>query len=159
MMTSNYRLSVPLKAGLDNIKRLNLTVEAGIALDSEQLSHYGARIITAHAPYSRSGMGRLNIATVDDDFRGQSIKILEEHLHKASSFPSIQKVIMHCAPKRWHAESQAGGNIGVYERIIDGFIHLADMAAELNLTIVVENNRAYWNGIGDEGAKCLANTL
>ena len=149
-MPSNYRLSVPLKVGLDDTKRLDLTVEAGTKLDREELSPYGERIITAHAPFSRSGMGRLSIAAVDDDFRGKSIKILEEYLHEASRFPSLQKVIMHCAPKQWSAESQTGGNIGVYERLISGFQHLADVAAELNLTIAVENNRAYWDGIPDD---------
>ena len=148
-MLSNYSLSVPLKVSLDDIKRLNLTVEAGTTLDKEGLSPYGERIITAHALYSRSGMGRLNIAAVDDDFRGQSIEILEEYLLQASQFPSIQKVIMHCAPRRWYAESQMGGNIGVYERLIDGLQHLADVAAALNITIALENNRAYWDGIPD----------
>jgi len=150
MMLSNYSLSVPLKVSLDEVKRLNLTVEAGTTLDKETLSPYGERITTAHAPYSRSGMGRLNIAAVDDDFREESIKIIEGYIHQASQFSSIQKVIMHCAPKRWYAESQTGGNIGIYERLIDGLQYLANVAAKLDITIALENNRAYWDGIPDD---------
>ena len=147
--TLKYPLSAPLRVGIENLKRLNLNVEAGTRLNLEKLSPFTDVIVSAHAPYGKDGM-RLNIAAVDDDFRNMSIDYLIDYIDTARHLPHLKKVNMHCAPKRWQDAKQIGGWIGDYDRLIDAIRQVATFAGEHELSIVVENNRAYWDGISDE---------
>jgi len=143
-----YPLSAPLRVGIQNLKRLNLNVEAGTTLNLEELNPFYDVIVSAHAPYGKDGM-RLNIAAIDDDFRDMSINHLISYIETARHLPNLKKVNMHCAPKRWQDEKQIGGQVGDYDRLIDAIRQVATFAGEHELSIVVENNRAYWDGIPD----------
>jgi sugar phosphate isomerase/epimerase len=147
--TFKYPLSAPLRVGVENLKRLNLTVEAGTSLNLTELEPFYDRIISAHAPFGKDGM-RLNIAATDDDFRQMSLNYIIDYIDTARHLPNLKKINMHCAPKQWKAGGQTGGQVGDYDRLIDGIRQVAAFADEHGFEVVVENNRAYWDSIADD---------
>jgi len=139
-------LSGPMNAGAAELRRLGLATEVGQEIDREALEPFGGLVTSGHAPFGTGGM-RLNIAAVDDPFREKSIGMVAAYVEAAASVPSIRKVNIHAAPRRWCREAQTAGREGAYDRLIDALRRIGASAARHGIEIVVENNRAYWEGV------------
>ena len=69
-------LSAMMTQPLHEIKRLGLTVEGTDSAGLDDMKPYADVFATAHAPNTK-GRLRLNPAATEDDFREESIKIIE----------------------------------------------------------------------------------
>ena len=111
---------------------------------------------TAHAPFGfPKGFGfkgRLNIAAFDKELRAASLACLEEYLASSAQVPGIRLVNMHAAPRLWtdRHQDEDPEPAGEYAILIESLRQIADQATQSNLTITVENNRAYWDRVPDE---------
>ena len=145
---TRYSLSISAKAGREVLDRFGLKVEAPTRLDSKAVDPVADLVVTAHAPYSDSG-GRFSIADVDDGIREADIEKIAVYIKEAvERFPNLRKVNMHCSPKRWVYEDRV--LVGEYGRLIDAVRRLARVASSHGLELVVENNRAYWEGVSED---------
>ena len=144
-----YTLSAQTKAGIDNLKRLNLTTELGMNLGIDELRPFSALAVSGHAPTSKDGT-RLNYAAMDDDFRQMSIGEILSFIEIVRQFPRLEKVIMHSVPKQWLDENQVKVQYGDYNRMIDGIRQIADCAEKWGIKIALENSNAYFTGIADD---------
>ena len=63
-------------------------------------------------------------------------------------FPKLQKVNMHCSPKRWASDTRPLK--GDYDRLIDAVRRLSEVAAKHKIELMLENNRAYWEDVPDD---------
>ena len=143
-----YPLSISPKAGPEVMARFGLGAEAPTQLNPDVVDPIVDFVVTAHAPYS-AGRYRLSIADVDDAVREDSIGQIAAYVAAAADrFPNLKKVNMHCSPKRWvYADRTL---VGEYGRLIDAVRQLAAVAARHRLELVVENNRAYWEGVPED---------
>lgn len=155
---SPLALSCVSEAQPAEVGKRGLTMEVGDVLDSRRLAPEIVALATsAHAlfefPKGAPRTGRLNIAALDADWRRLSMQYLEEALVQASRLPRVRKVVMHAAPRFWAADGRLPESVaqavlltvGEYACFVESLRRLADKAARLNLEIVVENNRAYWD--------------
>ena len=147
--TLKHPLSAPLNAGIENLRRLNLFVEAGPSHGIEEIGPFLELVVSSHAP-GRIDDLRLNVAATDDEFRQKSIDCLLAYVDTARQFPKLRQVNIHPAPKRWLDESQTRGAHGDYDRLIDGCRQIADHAARWGTEIVLENYVTWWAGIPDD---------
>jgi len=145
---SGLGLSGVTKAGAEDLRRLGLLTEIGQKIHLDEASALGGRVASGHAPFGIEGM-RLNIAAVDDPFREMSIKMVTDYIESAAAVPSLRKVNIHAAPRRWHREAQTSGREGSYDRLIDALRRIGAAARRHGIEIVVENNRAYWEGVAE----------
>ena len=151
----SYENSIPLV----EVARRGLSLEAGDTLDPQHLPPAAAELATsAHAPFcfpATTPHRRLNIAALDADWRRLSLECLEDYFVRASRLPRIRKVIIHTAPRFWTTDGQLPQStgeaklltVGDYAYLVDSIRRLAGVAARLNLDIVLENNRAYWETV------------
>ena len=144
-----YTLSAQTKAGIDNLKRLNLTTELGMNLGIDELRPFSGLAVSGHAPTSKDGL-RLNYAAMDDDFRQKSISEILSFIEMVRQFPRLETVIMHSVPKQWLDENQVEVQYGDYNRMIDGIRQIADCAEKWGTKIALENSNAYFTGISDD---------
>lgn len=142
-------LSAMMTQPLHEIKRLGLTVEGTDSAGLDDMKPYADVFATAHAPYTK-GRLRLNPAATEDDFREESIKIIEDFIDITTNFPKLTQVNLHfgCLQRRDAAQTQ--GKEGDYNLQIKAFQRIADFAAERDKEIVLENSVAYWAGVPDE---------
>lgn len=147
MTKPKYPLSVPVKAGLENIEKLGLRAETSLRDNVMDYVGFSSVLYSAHAPI-KIGQELLNIAATDDKFRELSITTFKDYLDKCGTFSNIRQFNMHFAPKRWISDSQPRGQIGEYERHIESVRILADHAAGHDIEIVLENLNSYWNTNG-----------
>lgn len=141
-------LSIVWKAGREVADRFGLTVEAPTELNSEVVDPIADVVLTAHAPYSDS-LGRFSIGDVDDAVREDAIEKISAYIEEAvQRFPRLQKVNMHCSPKRWASDTRPLS--GDYDRLIDAVQRLSEVAGKHKIELMLENNRAYWEGVSDE---------
>lgn len=139
---------LPSKAGREVLTKYGFGAEAETRLDAQ--SHEGIEdlVRTAHAPYS-GPEGRFSIADVDDGLREEAIGRIEDYIEGAAArFPNLEKINMHCSPKRWADEDRPLQ--GDYERLIDAIRRIAAAGDRHGLIVAAENNRAYWEGVGKE---------
>jgi sugar phosphate isomerase/epimerase len=142
------RILLPCKAGRDVLVRYGFGAEASTTLDDSAHNGVEDLVKTAHAPYSGSE-GRFSIADVNDDLREEAIGRIEAYIEGAKArFPNLEKINMHCSPKRWASDDRPLK--GEYDRLIDGIRRVGAKADQHGLTVAVENNRAYWEGVGEE---------
>jgi len=141
-------LSIVWKAGCEVVDRFGLTIEAPTVLNPDVIDPIADVVLTAHAPYSDS-LGRFSIGDVNDAVREDAIGKITNYIEEAvQRFPKLQKVNMHCSPKRWASETRPLA--GDYERLIDAVRQLSDVAAKHNIELMLENNRAYWEDVSDD---------
>ena len=138
-----------MAAGIENLRRLDLTTEAKIYFGTDEIRPFSDLTISGHAPLLRDGM-RLNYAATDGDFRQMSIDEFLAYVDMARQFPRLKQINIHFSPKQWLDETQLAGRYGDYDRHIDGIRQIADYAARWGIEIVLENNNAYFDGIADE---------
>jgi sugar phosphate isomerase/epimerase len=140
-------LSISWKAGRKVADRFGLMVEAPTVLDADVVDLLADLVLTAHAPYS-DAEGRFSIADVNDEMREAAIGKIAAYIEDAAGrFPKLKKINMHCSPKYWASEERPLH--GRYERLIDAVRHLANVADKFKLELMLENNRAYWEGVPD----------
>jgi len=139
---------LPCRAGRDVLARYGFSAEAGTSLGDSASDDVADLVRSAHAPYS-NGEGRLSIADVDDSLRESAIVEIEDYIDKAHvRFPNLEKINMHCSPKRWASETRP--LTGDYTRLIDAIRRIGARAKTHGLVVVVENNRAYWEGVPED---------
>ena len=138
-----------MTAGIENLRRLGLTVEATAHLGLESLLPFADLLVSAHAPYLSSGL-RINIAATDAEHRKRGIDELVGYVDMVRRLPGIKQVNMHPAPRQWLDPSQTTGRHGDYDLLIDGIQRIAGYAAKFGIEIVLENNNSNWTGIGDD---------
>lgn len=108
---------LPCRAGRDVLARHGFGAEAGTSLGDSASEDVADLVRSAHAPYSNRE-GRLSIADVDDSMRESSIGQIEDYIDLAHvRFPNLEKINMHCSPKRWASETRP--LTGDYTRLID----------------------------------------
>lgn len=141
-------LSIVWKAGREVMDRFGLMAEAPTELKPTVVDPIADVVLTAHAPYSDS-LGRFSIGDVNDAVRNDAIGKITDYIEEAvRRFPKLQKVNMHCSPKRWASETRPLE--GDYERLIDAVRQLSKVAAKHGLLLMLENNRAYWEDVPDD---------
>ncbi len=139
---------LPCGAGREVLSRYGFGAEAGTRLGDSAQEGVEDLVLTAHAPFS-SKAGRTSIADVDDALRETGIAEIEAYIDGAhTKFPNLEKINMHCSPKRW--ASDARPLQGTYDRLIDAIRRIGDKADSHGLMVVVENNRAYWEGVSED---------
>ncbi|MCL0029293.1 sugar phosphate isomerase/epimerase [Dehalococcoidia bacterium] len=144
-----YPMAVPIKAGLENIKRFQLKAEAGMVNDIKAAGEFTDVLISAHAPSVMNGQ-RINVAATDATFRRMSIDHILAYIDAARRYPHVRQVNIHFAPKRWVDDTQTAGQESDYDLFVDGFREIAAFAAEHSIEIVMENNTAFWAGISED---------
>ena len=141
-------LLLPYGAGREVLERYGFGVEAPTSLKDPAIDPVADLVVSAHALYSKDGI-RLSIADVDDSRRSASIAEIVAYIEAAvSRFPNLRQINMHASPKRFLYEQFM--LLGDYARLIDAIREIATTAAKHGLNIVVENNRAYWDGVPDD---------
>jgi sugar phosphate isomerase/epimerase len=141
-------LLLPCRAGRDVLTQHGFRAEAGTKLSDPSIVGVEDLVVSAHAPYNNKD-GRLSIADVNDGLRETSISEIEAYVEAAQSlFPNLAQINMHCSPKRWASETRPLS--GDYDRLIDAIRRIAEGAGKYGLRVVVENNRAYWEGVPDD---------
>ena len=144
---TKYQLSVPEKAGVENLIRLNLTTEVGTPdIENNTLSDLA---ISGHAPGSTGGRP-LNIAATDEEFRRISIAELIGYVDLTRKLPRLKQVNIHPPPRQWLDESETVVRQSEYGLMIDGFRQIADDAARWGIEIVLENMIVHWARIADD---------
>lgn len=147
-LKTRYPLAIRCPGGREVMERFGLRGEAPPKFDLEVVRPVADLMVTAHAPYS-TGERRLSIADVDDAVREASIVHISEYIQTAvAELPNLQKINMHFSPKRWVYEDRT--LVGDYDRLIDAVRRLADLASRRRLDLVLENNRAYWEGVPED---------
>ena len=144
---TKYQLSVPEKAGIENVKRLGLTVETGWP-DLEEDTFWDLAI-SGHAPASTGGRP-LNIAATDDEFRQISIAEFRRYVEQVRKLPRLKQVNIHPPPKQWLDETETAVRQSDYGLMIDGFRQIAAHAARWGIEVVLENSTVDWTRIADD---------
>ncbi len=102
---------------------------------------------SAHAPGTKGGI-RLNIASVDDNYREESIAFIIDYIDRAKDFPKVRMINVHFSPRQWTDATQQ--HKGTYDRLIDGFKRIGRHCARYKLEMVLENNNSYYVGIAND---------
>ncbi len=133
------------------VVKYNMGIEVVRGFEEVALAEAADLAYSVHMPWSEPGIGRLNYAATDPDFRRLCMEMIEGRIvFAAENFPSARLVVIHGAPYRWVAHEHAGGRIGDYELFISALRELADFSAEHGLLLTLENNNAYWvNAAGE----------
>ena len=145
MSKLKYPLAVPVKAGLETINNYDLRSETSLRDDIEDYAEYSNVLFSAHAPIEVDGQ-RLNVASVDEEFKNYSIEVIKTYIDKCSVFPNLSQLNLHFGYKRWLLDSQIHGRIGDYENHILAVREIADYAYKYEIEIVMENLNSYWAG-------------
>ena len=144
-----YPLSAPMETGLEDLNRLGLTTEATAHRTVDYFRPFGGLAISGHAPYL-IGDQRLNYAAPEAEYREHCLGIMLEYVRSVSEFTRLKQVNIHPAPRHWVDKRQATGRTGDYDLMIDSIRQIADLAATLDIEIVVENNNVYWERVSKE---------
>ncbi|MBA12378.1 MAG: TIM barrel protein [SAR202 cluster bacterium] len=139
-----YPLAIPVKAGLELINKYKLRSETSLRDHVDDYLEYADVLFSAHAPIEIDGQ-RLNVASIDRDFREYSIDVIKTYIDKCAMFPNLTQLNLHFGYKRWFAEAQIQGRIGDYENHIMAIRDIADYASEYEIEIVMENLNSYWS--------------
>ena len=144
-----HPLGAPMKAGIDNLKRLGLNTESSANADLEEARQFSDVIVSTHAPWTVDGM-RLNYAATDEAFRRRSLDIILRHIDDSRTYPNLKQVNIHPPPKQWLDDEQTEGREGDYNLMIDAMRQVADYAAGVGVEIVVENLIFYYTDIPED---------
>ena len=133
------------------IVKYDMRVEVAKAYFDDALAEVAELVGSVHLPWNEADLGRLNYAAVDEEFRRASIeRIRDTIVFAAEHFPTAELTVLHGAPYRWIAHEHEAGRVGDYELFIAGLRELADLAAEHDLLLTLENNNCYWlNAAGE----------
>ena len=144
---TRYQLSAVEGTGVENLRRLGLTTELGLA-DSEKMAAFRDLAISGHAPQEKGGVP-LNIASTDHVIRQMSIVEFLGYVDLIRKLPRLKKMNMHPPHRQWVDEGQTSGQQGDYGLMIDGIRQIARAAARWGIEIVLENNEVDWSRIAD----------
>lgn len=136
----------------------SLFIEAGPDLDD---APPGDLVRAAHGPWYLPGQDqvRMHLGSTKPDVRSHAISLLETYIDGAHKmFPELQVVLSHPAPNNFPDPPARPGNdtlplrpdLASWDLMVESFRQLARHCAGLGLTLVVENNWAYWDGIADD---------
>jgi sugar phosphate isomerase/epimerase len=144
-MSTKYPLAIPVKAGIDVIKELSLRCETSLRDDINNYKEFSEVLFSAHAPIDVNGQ-RLNLASIDENFRRQSVERINGYIDSCSNFPNVAQLNLHFGYKSYE------GQEGRYDHHIDSIRSIAQHASRFGIEIVLENLNSYWqaNGISDE---------
>ena len=125
--------------------------EAPSAWEDEVVLPCAGFLVSAHAPFSKEG--RLNVGALDKEHRALSLQAIREYIERAASVPALHTIVVHPCPRLWdetRGKEHPLEAVGDYEVFIRSLQELAQLCGELGLDLVMENNRAYWEGIPDD---------
>lgn len=147
-MNTKYPLLLPCTAGRSVLDRYGFKAEAPTVLQPPVVDPVADLIVSAHAPFSDSS-NRYSIADVDDTIRSASIDAIVAYIKDAAErFPNLLQINMHASPKQFAYDTFT--LLGDYDRLIEAIRTIAAEAQRRDLLVVVENNRAYWDGVADD---------
>jgi sugar phosphate isomerase/epimerase len=161
-MTAIDTLAITPKAGESVIREYELYVEATTELDHPRNRAVADRVVSAHASitFPRSDGLRLHIASTQTDLRGASLRALRQYVTEAHRlYPNLRHINMHAAPHRFPDPPIRPGSrpgpplrpdLARWELLVDGVRQIARACQSLGLTLSVENNWAYWDGIAPD---------
>ena len=104
-------LSAMMHHPIEDIKRLGLTVEGSHTAGLEEMRPYADVLATAHGPFKLGSM-RLNPAATEEDFREESIKIIEDFIDMTTAFPELTQINLHFGCVRRVDPEQTRGREG-----------------------------------------------
>ena len=84
-MSTKYPLAVPVKAGIEVINNLSLRCETSLSDDIKNYKDFSEVLFSAHAPIDVNGQ-RLNLASIDETFRSQSVERINRYIDSCSDF-------------------------------------------------------------------------
>ncbi len=155
-------LSIKPTAGEDLIRAYDLYVEAYTRLDDPLVLAVSDRVISAHAPVmlSRSSGVRLHLASTDPGLRQSSLRAVRAYVEQAHRiFPGLRHINMHAAPHHFpdppvrpgqHPVPRLRPDLARWDLLVEGVRDVARLCGTLGLTLSVENNWAYWDGISPD---------
>ena len=139
-------LSAMMHHPVEEIERLGLKVEGSQTADLDQMRPYESVLLTAHGPYTDTGL-RLNPAATDREFREHSIRVIEAYIDMTAAFPNLTQINIHFGHIRRLEEDQTRGREGDYGLQVEAFRRIADFAAARGKEIVLENSGATWSAV------------
>jgi sugar phosphate isomerase/epimerase len=155
-------LAISAPAGERVVREHELYVEVGTNL-ADPLNHAVAdRVVSAHAPIGLPGSNgwRVHVASTKADLRQASLRAVCEYVEEVHRlFPRLRHVNMHAAPKQFPDPPIRPGrnpvpplrpDLSRWELLVDGVRTVARLCGSLGLTLSVENNWAYWDGVAPD---------
>ena len=144
-MDTKYPLAIPVKAGMDVIKKFRLRSETSLRDNIKNYQDFSEVLFSAHAPIDVGGQ-RLNVAATDETFRNNSINRINRYIDDCSIFPNVSQLNLHFGYKFYE------GQEGRYDYHIDSIRNIAQHASSYGIEVVLENLISYWeaNGISDD---------
>lgn len=158
-MDDIWMLAISAPAGERVIRERALYVEAGTNLADPLNLAVADRVVSGHAPIGLSGSNgwRVHVASTMPDLRQASLRAVCEYVQEAHRlFPRLRHVNMHAAPKQFPDPPVRPGrnpvpllrpDLARWELLVDAVRTVARLCASLGLTLSVENNWAYWDGV------------
>jgi sugar phosphate isomerase/epimerase len=133
------------------LAKYDMRVEVGQAYYEDAVANVADLVASVHLPWNEAELGRHNYAAVDNEFRRVSIdRIRAAIVFAGRHFPAAEVAVLHGAPYRWMTHEHEGGRVGDYELFIAGLREFADLTAQYELLLTLENNNCYWvNAAGE----------
>jgi sugar phosphate isomerase/epimerase len=161
-MKDIWLLATSPKAGESIIREYELYAEANTHLDDPRNLAVADRVVSAHASIELPGSAgwRLHIASTNSDLRQASLHALYAYVERAHRlFPNLRHINMHAAPHQFPDPPVRPGrnpvpplrsDLARWDLLVDAVRAVARRCQSLGLTLSVENNWAYWDGIAAE---------
>ncbi|MBL7201866.1 MAG: TIM barrel protein [Anaerolineae bacterium] len=161
-MNPIWMLAISPEAGEAVVRRYGLWVEAYTRPDDPRTLTVADRVISGHAPGMLPGWDgwRVHIASTQPDLRGASLLALRAYIERAHGlFPNLRHINMHAAPHRFPDPPIRPGarpvpplrpELARWDLLVEGARSVARLCGSLGLTLSVENNWAYWDGVAPE---------
>ena len=152
-------LAISPKADEATIREYGLYVESGANLDDPRSLAVADRVVSGHAPITlpHSGGCRVHIASTQQDLRRTSLRAVCAYVEGAHRlFPYLRHINMHAAPHQFpdppirpgrHPVPPLRPDLARWDLLVDAVRTIARLCRSLGLTLSVENNWAYWDGI------------
>jgi sugar phosphate isomerase/epimerase len=157
-----WTLAISAPAGERVIRKYALYVEVGRNLDDPINLAVADRVVSAHAPIGLPGSPgwRVHVASTRPDLREASLRAVCDYVREAHRlFPHLRHVNMHAAPRQFPDPPVRPGrnpvpplrpDLSRWDLLVDAVRSVARLCGSLGLTLSVENNWAYWDGIAPD---------
>jgi sugar phosphate isomerase/epimerase len=141
-----YRFLTIAEADPEILAELDLGVEGSVKGDGSVTLPAAAagRVVSMHLPYSSAG-SRWNVGSDDEAVRRPAIDGVKRAIEVAKGVGAERGVIHPMGIARWSGQVEA-----TFERTVEGLREIVDHARGAGLTLCLENNRLYWDGISNE---------
>lgn len=161
-MKDIWLLAISPKAGEDVIRDRELYVEAGTILQDTANLVVADRVVSTHAPIWLPGSDgwRVHVASTREELRQASVRAVYEYVEQAHRlYPQLRHINMHAAPHQFPDPPIRPGrnpvpplrpDLARWDLLVDAVRTIARLCRSLGLTLSVENNWAYWDGIALE---------